>query len=88
MDPGTVVSIPGEGDSFSFDMVPPFGAEFIKVVASTQPFSDDETASAGGAAFADLGTDARGAMTRGIKVSAAGKAEKAEAMASYVITKQ
>jgi len=37
---------------------------------------------------AELGTDARVAMTRGIKVSAAnGPEERAEAMASYVIVK-
>jgi hypothetical protein len=89
VDPGTVVSIPEAGnDAFSFEMTPPFGAEFIKVVASTQPFATNETASAGGAAFAELGSDARGAMTRGIRVSAAGKAETAEAMASYLITKR
>jgi hypothetical protein len=92
IDPGSVVSIPGPGDAFAFDMTPPFGTEFIKVIASTRPFSADETA------FAELGTDARGAMTRGIKISevdpagvgATGvdaAAEKAEAMASYVITK-
>jgi hypothetical protein len=87
LDPGSVVYIPGPGDSFSFDMTPPFGTEFIKVIASTQPFAADETASAGGALFAELGTDARGAITRGIKVNASGPAEKAESMASYLITK-
>jgi hypothetical protein len=85
---GSIVRVPAEGDSFSFDMTPPFGTEFIKVVASTRPFAADESAQAGEGAFADLGTDVRGAMTRGIKVSAAGAdgpAERAEAKASYVI---
>jgi hypothetical protein len=88
IDPDTVMSIPGPGDAFSFDMTPPFGTEFIKVIASTEPFATDETAAAGGQTFAELGKDARGAMTRGIKVSAAGAGpgERAEAMASYVIT--
>jgi hypothetical protein len=86
IDPGIVVSIPGPGDAFAFDMTPPFGTEFIKVIASTRPFSSDETA------FTELGTDARGAMTRGIKVSQVSEtgvdasAERAESMASYVIT--
>jgi hypothetical protein len=84
LEPGAVVRIPGPDDNFAFDMVPPFGTEFIKIVASTQPFSASETA-VGGQAFAELGKDLRGAMTRGIKVSASGSAEKAEAMASYVI---
>jgi hypothetical protein len=84
VDPGTVVSIPGANDAFSFDMTPPFGTEFIKVIASTQPFQAEEAAAAG-ASFPELGKDARGAMTRGIKVSASGSAERAEAMASYVI---
>jgi len=86
IDPGSVMSIPGPNDAFSFDMTPPFGTEFIKVIASTQPFSADETASAGGEVFALLGRDLRGAMTRGIAVNATGIEEKAEAMASYVIT--
>ena len=85
VDPGAVVSIPGPGDAFAFDMTPPFGTEFIKVVASTQPFAAEETA-VGGAAFAELGSDARAAMTRGIAVKAAGPEERAEAMASYIIT--
>jgi len=68
-------------------MVPPFGTEFIKVVASTQAFSGTETAE-GGELFAELGKDTKAAMTRGIKVSASGPSERAEAMASYVIVKQ
>jgi hypothetical protein len=85
---GSILRIPGDEDAFSFDMTAPFGTEFIKVIASTKPFAADETAMAGEGAFAELGTDARVAMTRGIKVSAAnGPEERAEAMASYVIVK-
>lgn len=87
VQPGSVVRIPGESDPFSFDMTPPFGTEFIKVVASTVPFADDENRLSKGDAFAELGTDLRGALTRGIKVSVdQSKAERAEATASYVIT--
>jgi hypothetical protein len=89
VDPGSVVAIPGAGDAFAFAMTPPFGAEFIKVVASTEPFSPSEGAASGapssGSPFAELGKDARQAIARGIRVSSAGKAEVAEAMASYVI---
>jgi hypothetical protein len=82
--PGSVVKIPGEGDAFAFNMTPPFGTEFIKVVASTQPFSSSEEPAAG-EAFAELGRGAREIITRGIRVSASGKVERAEGMASYVI---
>jgi hypothetical protein len=90
LEPNAEVRIPGPGDAFAFEMTPPFGTEFIKVIASTKPFSTEEKA------FAELGTDARGAMTRGIKLGEAGAtagatsvaSERAEAMASYVITKR
>ena len=89
VQPGAVIRIPDEGDAFSFDMTPPFGTEFIKVVASTTPFADDENRLSKGDAFAELGTDVRGALTRGIKVNAvAGKGERAEAAASYVIMRR
>jgi hypothetical protein len=86
IDPGAVMTIPGPGDGFEFDMVPPFGTEFIKVLASTQPFAVDEASSSKDDPFAELGTDARGAMTRGLALKASGAAELAEALASYVIT--
>lgn len=84
LDPGSVVKIPGDDDAFAFNMTPPFGTEFIKVVASTQPFASSEEPMAG-EAFAELGTDFRKAIARGIQVAASGKAERSEAMASYVI---
>jgi hypothetical protein len=87
IDPGVAVSIPGPGDSFAFLMTPPFGTEFIKVIASTQPFAVDESRGATSSSpFADLGSrDIRGAITRGIAVTASGMAERAEAIASYEI---
>ena len=89
IDPGAVVTIPGRDDGFEFEMTPPFGTEFIKVVASTQPFAVDESSgSSKDDPFAALGTDARGVMTRGLAVNASGPAEIAEAMASYVIVRK
>jgi hypothetical protein len=87
VDPGVAIRIPGEGDRFSFLMTPPFGTEFIKVVASTQSFALDESSGATASSpFADLGSkDIRGSITRGIAVTASGKAERAEATASYEI---
>jgi hypothetical protein len=88
VQPGRALRIPDQGDAFSFDMTPPFGTEFVKVVASTSPFADDENRLSGSEAFAELGTDIRGALTRGIKVKpVGGMAERAEAAASYVIVK-
>jgi hypothetical protein len=77
--PGEAVRIPGEGAPFAFKMTPPFGTEFIKVVASTRPFATNE------ADFTELSGDARGVISRGLSVEGLGKAEQAEAMASYVI---
>jgi len=79
---GKAVSIPGPSDPFAFRLGAPYGTEFIKAVASTAPFPRTETG------FADLGTDARDIITRGI--SLAPKADgsvprRAEALASYVI---
>jgi len=79
---GAPVRLPPDGAApYSFVMEPPYGTEFIKVVASTAPFTD------GQADFSDLGTSARGVMTRGLSVTGAGavKVEAAEALASYYI---
>ncbi len=81
---GEAIRIPGADEPFAFRMTAPFGTEFIKVIASSSPFSSTEGdfAELGGAA----GTGARGIITRGLSVvSAAGPAQRAEAMASYVI---
>jgi len=76
---GEAVRIPGSGAPFAFRMTPPFGTEFIKVVASTRPFASNE------ADFVALEGDARGVIARGLAVASADAAERAEAMASYVI---
>jgi predicted regulator of Ras-like GTPase activity (Roadblock/LC7/MglB family) len=96
--PGTAVRIPGQNDPFVFRMTPPFGTEFIKVVASTLPFAQTE------ADFSAIGGDARKSITRGITVigtdastgsgplahglpaSSGTRPSMAEATASYVIT--
>ncbi|MCX7025306.1 MAG: DUF4384 domain-containing protein [Spirochaetes bacterium] len=90
---GAAVRIPGEGAPFEFRMTPPYGTEFIKVIASTAPFAGKE------GDFADLregaSDNARAAITRGLSVvgtganastaGVAGPASMAEATASYVI---
>jgi len=79
---GAAIKLPPDDDArFSFLMELPFGTEFIKVVASTAPFLDGQSD------FSDLGTSARGTMTRGLAVLGSGstKTEVAEAMASYYI---
>lgn len=79
---GAAVTIPGPSDPFDFKLGAPYGTEFIKAVASTEPFPRSE------ADFQDLGTDARSVITRGISlaVKADGKEpRRAEALASYVI---
>ncbi len=79
---GSVIQIPGPGDNFRFKMVPPYGTEFIKVIASTEPFATREDD------FADLGTGsnaARGLMVLGASSTGA-QGASGEASASYVIT--
>ena len=79
---GKAISIPGPGDPFHFRMGEPYGTEFIKAVASTEPFPSNETD------FQDLGTDARGIISRGISLVAKAESQssrRAEALASYVI---
>lgn len=78
---GTIRLPPDENAPFAFVMEPPYGTEFIKVVASTTPFSDTQSD------FSDLGTSARATITRGLAVTGSGstKTEIAEALASYYI---
>ncbi|PKL09252.1 MAG: hypothetical protein CVV51_04765 [Spirochaetae bacterium HGW-Spirochaetae-7] len=79
---GAAIRLPPDDDArFSFLMEPPFGTEFIKAIASTTPFLEGQSD------FSDLGTSARGTMTRGLAVLGSGstKTEVAEAMASYYI---
>lgn len=82
---GRVVQLPGSGDPFAFLMKAPYGTEYIKVVASTVPFTDAPTA------FADMGTDSRGVISRGLTGVALGEgsdAVLAEAVASYLISER
>ena len=78
LDAGTIVRIPGEGDPFSFVLGPPYGTEFIKVLASTRAFAATESD------FTDLAGDARDSISRGLPVTSA-DAERAEGLASYLI---
>jgi hypothetical protein len=82
---GAAIQIPADGAPFAFAMTPPFGTEFIKVVASTRPFADIE------GDFSDLGAagqEARTVISRGLSISPEGERDafQAEATASYVIT--
>jgi hypothetical protein len=76
---GQLVRIPGSDSPFAFKMTPPFGTEFIKVIASTRKFDSTEEA------FTTLNGNARELITRGWNVADPSEAQRAEAMASYVI---
>jgi hypothetical protein len=81
---GEITRIPNEAEKivFQFIMIPPLGTEFIKVIASTVPFAENEEG------FTSLGKDVKKAVTRGLAirpVSAEVVPERAEALASYVI---
>jgi hypothetical protein len=81
LDPGAIMSIPGPRDAFKFLLTPPFGTEFIKVIASTTPFVPEK-----GGFSAEGG--ARGVISRGTvpaEAPSAGSGEQAEALASYLI---
>lgn len=87
---GSPVRIPGSNDPFTFLLGAPYGTEFIKAVASTVPFAQKEED------FATLTGDARSVISRGLLVAGnapqkdakAGSFDKAEALASYVISKR
>ncbi len=92
---GSPVRIPGAKDPFSFLLGAPYGTEFIKAVASTDPFAEKEED------FADLDGDAPSVIKRGLLVSrntpqgdtpqGSSKTNSlgtAEALASYVIAKK
>lgn len=79
IEPGDIVRIPGELDKFAFKMGPPFGTEFIKVVASARSFSSDNVD------FADLGGETRSVIAKGLPSGGEAGAQYAEALASYVI---
>ena len=79
-----VTRIPNDEEkrTFQFIMVPPFGTEFIKVIASTVPFAENEEG------FAELGKEVKKTITRGLAIrptQAEALPERAEALASYLI---
>jgi len=83
---GSPVPIPAPGDPFAFQLGAPYGTEFIKVIASTIPFSQTESD------FSSLGTDVQGVLSRNLTVvgkptasSTTAAPQTAEALASYYI---
>ena len=78
---GGFVRIPEEHYPFQFLLGEPYGTEFIKVVASSRPFADSESA------FTELAGPAREVVTRGLKVAAADP-ETAEALTAYTIVEK
>jgi len=82
---GAMVTIPDAAYPFKFQLGPPYGAEFIKVVASKRQFADIEKA------FSDLPGKAKEAMTRGLTVIPQGSTmgeggeETAETLLAYTI---
>ena len=84
LEPGQIVTVPSPQDPFAFLLTPPFGTEFIKAVASTEPFTDQSQD------FSGLGTGT-GVMTRGLAIQPTGQssaqrpAQVSEALTSYYI---
>lgn len=71
---GQALTIPTAQDPFEFPIVPPFGTEFVKVLASSEPFAVTEES------FTDLGTDWERVKKAGASKK---KALTAEALASF-----
>jgi len=72
------VKVPGAGWPFKFQLHAPFGVEYIKVLASNEPFPDVPS-------FQSLGRDPGRILTRGLSVRSASTAQDAEAEVSYSI---
>jgi hypothetical protein len=77
---GQVYKIPDESYGFTFNIVEPLGAEFIKVIASTVQFIDIE------AAFADMGQASKEKVMKGLSVQAK-KEMVSEALISHTVIK-
>lgn len=75
---GETVRLPGPSDPFRFLLSPPYGTEFIKAIASTEPFT------VGQPDFFDLGTNPR-VITHGLAAQGSKTAQTAENLASYLI---
>jgi hypothetical protein len=73
-----IYRIPDSSYPFQFRLTRPYGAEIIKVIASTLQFKDIETS------FEEIGTASRGAISRGLNVETK-KSQVTEAMISYTI---
>lgn len=78
LEAGSVVCFPGSDPRYAFVLGAPFGTEFIKVVASTEPFASTE------ADFSNLTGGAKESIARGSQ-SVSAEAERAEGLASYII---
>jgi uncharacterized protein DUF4384 len=76
---GSFTRIPGGGDQFELLLGPPYGVEYIKVIASTVQFDDMEQS------FSDLGNATRGLLTRGLSVTTTKDREGAETLVQYSI---
>ena len=76
---GHVYQIPPKGAPYEFLLGKPYGVEFIKAIASIEPFANDEQA------FVGLGPVSRGLLTRGLSVSNSSPGNTAEAMVTYTI---
>jgi hypothetical protein len=74
----TLYQIPDESYGFVWKMQPPFGTEFFKVVAQTEPFKDIEDS------FEPLGDATKGLVTRGIGTQKR-ESQSAEVMTNYTI---
>jgi len=74
----TLYQIPDESYGFVWKMQPPFGTEFFKVVAQTEPFKDIEDS------FEPLGDATKGLVTRGIGTQIR-ESLSAEVMTNYTI---
>ncbi len=75
-----IYRIPDDSYPFAFVLLAPYGTELIKVVASTAPFTDVQTA------FADMGKADKDLLARGLDVTARDTLV-AEAMFRYTIVK-
>lgn len=73
-----IYQIPDERYPFTFELGPPFGAEFIKVIASTVQFPDIEEA------FSEMGRASEKLVTRGLGVKRSDE-QRTEALLSYTI---
>lgn len=76
--PNTVYSVPDAASGFVFKLAKPYGAEFIKIIASTEQFTTMEPS------LDNLGPGSKSIITRGLSVQQR-EAQMAEVMLSYTI---